>query len=127
MEYVISEGFLLTWVIDPIPNIRTVARISSHQSGITSQELEEAIPESLLSKSVHLHWIDKSPSENGQYTLTAKIEIDGQMLLLRSKTSDASLIEDWGVNDPTYHTNARLVALERILTDPSNEDILLSI
>ena len=104
-----------------------VARISSHQSGITHQELKEAIPEILLSKNVHLHWIDKSPSEKGLYTLTAKIEIDGQMLLIRSKTSDTFLIDDWDVNDPTYHTNVRLVALERILTDPANEDILLSL
>jgi hypothetical protein len=104
-----------------------VTRISSHQSGITHQELKEAIPETLLSKNVHLHWIDKSPSDKGIYTLTAKIEIDGQTLLLRSKTSDALLIADWDVDDPTYHTNARLVALERILTDPANEDILLSV
>jgi len=104
-----------------------VASISSHQSGITHQELQEAIPESLLSKKVHLHWIDKSPSEGGLYTLTAKIEIEGQMLLLGCKTSDTLLIEDWNVTDPTYHTNARLVALERILTDPANEDILLAL
>jgi len=104
-----------------------VARISSQQIGITHQELQEAIPESLLSKNIHLHWIDKSPSENGIYILTAKIEIEGQMFLLRSKTSDRLLIEDWDVNDPTYHTNARLVALERILTDLANEDILLSL
>jgi len=71
-----------------------VACISSHQSGITHQELQEAIPESLLSKNVHLHWIDKSPSEKGLYTFTAKIEIDGQMLLLSSKTSDTLLIDD---------------------------------
>jgi hypothetical protein len=104
-----------------------VARISSHQSGITHQELREAIPESLLSKNVHLHWIDKSAAAEGQYTLTAKIEIDGQTLLLKSKTTDQQLIKDWEVNDPSYHTNARLVALERILTDPANEDILLSL
>lgn len=104
-----------------------MAPISSHQSGINHQELHEAIPESLLSKNVHLHWIDKSPQERGLYTLTAKIEIEGQILLLRSKTSDAILINDWDVEDPTYHTNARLVALERILTDPDNEDILLSL
>ena len=104
-----------------------MSHLSSHQSGITNQELQEAIPESLLSKNVHLHWIDKSPSGNGLYTLTAKIEIDGQMLLLRSKTSDTLLIREWEVDDPSYHTNARLVALERILTDPDNEDILLSL
>jgi len=104
-----------------------VARISSHQSGITHQELQEAIPDSLLSKNVHLHWIDKSPSEEGIYTLTAKIEIDGQTLLLSSKTSDTLLLNDWNVNSPTYHTNVRLVALERILTDPANDDILLSL
>jgi len=49
------------------------------------------------------------------------------MLLLGCKTSDTLLIEDWNVTDPTYHTNARLVALERILTDPANEDILLAL
>jgi hypothetical protein len=79
-----------------------------------------------MTRSVHLHWIDKSPSGAGRYTLTAKIEIDGQVLLLSSKTTDASLIEAWNVEDPTYHTNARLLALERILTDPANEDILLA-
>ena len=104
-----------------------MSRISSHQSGISHQELREAIPESLLSKDLHLHWIDKSPAEDGHFILKAKIEIDGQMLLLQSTTGDASLIADWDVNDPTYHTNARLVALERILTDPANEDILLSL
>ncbi len=36
-----------------------------------------------------------------------------------------NLIDDWDVADATYHTNARLVALERILTDPVNEDVLL--
>jgi hypothetical protein len=106
---------------------KPVAPISSHQAGITHQELREAIPEGLLSKSIHLHWIDKSPLGNGEYTLTAKIKIEDQVLLLRSKTSDLSLIEDWDISDETYHTNARLVALERILTDPANEDILLSI
>ena len=104
-----------------------MARLSSHQSGITHQELQEAIPECLLSKNVHLHWIDKSPPERGLYTLTAKIEIDGQVLLLRSKTSETLLLDNWNVNDPTYHTNTRLLALERILTDPANEDILLSL
>lgn len=104
-----------------------MARISSHQSGITHEELKEAIPDTLLSKSVHLHWIDKSPTGKDQVTLTAKIEIDGQILLLSSKTNDMSLINDWDKNDPTYHTNARLVALERILTDPAHEDILLSL
>ncbi len=101
--------------------------ISSQQSGITYLELQEAIPESLYSKSVHLHWIEKFPAGKGLYTLTAKIEIEGQILLLSSKTSDTKLIEDWNVNEITYHTNARLVALERILTDPMNEDILISL
>ena len=104
-----------------------MGRISSHQSGITNEELQEAIPENLLAKNVHLHWIDKSPSGSGRFTLTAKIEVGGQMLLLSSKIEDSKLIEDWDVIDPTYHTNARLVALERILTDPTNEDILLSV
>ncbi len=104
-----------------------MAPISSHQSGITNQELQEAIPDSLLSKNIHLYWIDKSPLERGFYILTVKIEIAGQMLLLRSKTNDKLLVDDWDVNDPTYHTNVRLVALERILTDPANEDILLSL
>ena len=49
------------------------------------------------------------------------------MLLLRSKTNDTKLIDDWDVEDPTYHTNARLLALERILTDPANEDMILSL
>ncbi|MCK4748312.1 MAG: hypothetical protein KAT15_14780, partial [Bacteroidales bacterium] len=66
-------------------------------------------------------------SGSGHYTLSAKIEIDGQVLLLSSKTSDRVLVNDWDVNDPTYHTNVRLVALERILTDPANEDILLAL
>ncbi len=104
-----------------------MARISSHQPGITPLELKEAIPESLLTKNVHLCWIDKSPSGKESYTLTAKIEIEGQILLLSSKTSDMKLIDDWDVADTTYHTNARLVGIERILTDPANEDILLSL
>ena len=104
-----------------------MAHISSHQPGITPQELKEAIPESLLTKNVHLSWVDKSPSGKDLYTLNAKIEIDGQILLLSSKTSDMKLIDDWDVVDSNYHTNARLVAVERILTDPANEDILLSL
>lgn len=104
-----------------------MARSSSHQSGITHEELAEALPESLLSKAVHLHWIDKSPLNKGLYTLTAKIEIDGQILLLRTISSDTMLMDDWNVSDPTYHTNTRLLALERILTDPANEDILVSL
>ena len=104
-----------------------MASISSQQSGITNEELQEAIPVNLQSKNLHLHWIDKSPLGKGLYSLTAKIEINGQMLLLSSKTSDKNLVDDWDLNDPTYHTNARLVGLERILTDPANEDILLSL
>lgn len=102
-------------------------RISSHQTGISNLELQEAIPESLLNRSIHLHWIDKSPAGRGQFTLTAKIEIDGNILLISSKTTDIQMIEAWNIEDPTYHTNARLLALERILTDPANEDILLSL
>lgn len=111
-----------------IPNKRlAVARTSSLQSGITSRELEEAIPDSLLTKSVHLHWVDKSPLSGGKYTLTTKIEISGQVLLLRTTCADAMLIEAWDVKDPRYHTNSRLIALERILTDPDNEDMLVSL
>lgn len=90
-------------------------------------ELQEAIPESLMSKKVHLYWIDKAPAGNGLHTFTAKIEINEQVLLLSMKTSDELLIKEWNVSDPTYHTNARLIALERILTDPVNEDKLLSL
>jgi hypothetical protein len=104
-----------------------MGNISSQQAGITRHELQEAIPESLQSKDVHLHWIDKSPSGKGKYTLTAKIEINGQVLLLRCDTCDFRLMEDWNVVDPSYHTNARLVALERILTDPKNEEMLLEL
>jgi len=104
-----------------------VALTSSPQSGITPQELKEAIPESLLSKSVHLHWVDKSPLTEGKIILTAKIEISGQVLLLRTTTRDTVLMEAWDEKDPTFHTNSRLVALERILTDPDNEDILVSL
>lgn len=104
-----------------------MASVSSQQEGITREELKEAIPESLHTRSVHLHWIDKAPAGNGRFTLTAKLEIDGQALLLRSTTGDRTLVDDWERTDPSYHTNARLVALERILTDPANEDILLSL
>lgn len=104
-----------------------MARISSQQSGITNEELQEAIPISLQSKDVHLHWIDKSPSGKESYILTAKIEINGHVLLLRCENSNCKLMKDWDVDDPSYHTNARLVALERILTDPPNEEKLLSL
>jgi len=104
-----------------------VARTTSFQSGITPQELEEALPDCLLSKSVHLHWVDKSPSPNGKYTLTAKIEVGGQVLLLRSISNDTMLMEAWDEKNPTFHTNSRLVALERILTDPANEVMLESL
>jgi hypothetical protein len=104
-----------------------MSRISSQQPGITNQELQEAIPENLLSKKVHLHWIDRSPAGKGHFSLCAKLEIDGEILLLNSKTSDAVLMADWNMDDPSYHTNRRLVALERILTDPANEDFLLTI
>lgn len=104
-----------------------MANISSHQAGISNLELKEAIPDTLLSKDIHLHWIDKSPAGKGMFTVSAKLEVDGQILLLSCKTSDTLLIEDWEVDNPTYHTNTRLVALERILTDPANEDILISL
>ena len=104
-----------------------MAFTSSFQSGITSRELEEAIPEFLSSKTVHLHWVDKSKAFEGAFTLTAKIEISGQMLLLRTVSSDAMLLETWDEKDPKFHTNSRLIALERILTDPANEDILVSL
>ena len=104
-----------------------MGNFSSQQSGITKLELQEALPESLQTKRVHLHWIDKSPAGKDVYTLTAKVEIEDQILLLSCKTCDTNLIEDWDVLDITYHTNARLVALERILTDPENEDIIISL
>jgi hypothetical protein len=100
---------------------------SSQQSNITQEELQEAIPESLLSKNVHLHWVDKSPLGKGKYTLSAKIEINGQILLLRCESNETKLLDDWNVKDPTYHTNARLLALERILTDPANEEKILTL
>ena len=104
-----------------------MTRTSSHQAGITSEELREAIPDFLAGKHVHLHWIEKSPSGKGIVQLAAKIEIDGQVLLLHSKSDNELIINNWDLEDPNYHTNVRLVALERILTDPVNEDILLSI
>jgi hypothetical protein len=104
-----------------------MTRTSSHQAGISSEELKEAIPEFLADKHIHLHWIEKTPAGKGLVQLTAKIEIDGQAILLHAKTDSIQLIEDWDRDDPTYHTNARLVALERILTDPGNEVILLSL
>ena len=103
-----------------------MALTTSFLSGITPQELEEALPESLISKSVHLHWVDKAPSNKGKVTLTAKIEISGEVLLLRTISSDTMLLETWDEKDPKFHTNSRLVALERILTDPANEDMLVS-
>ncbi|MEZ5071034.1 MAG: hypothetical protein R2751_08715 [Bacteroidales bacterium] len=104
-----------------------MAQISSQQPGISSTELAEALPESLLEKSVHLYWIDHSRPDTERYTLTAKLDIDGQTLLLSCVSRDLSLLEQWAVDDPGYHTNARLVALERILTDPENEERLMSI
>ena len=71
-----------------------MGNISSHQSGISHQELKAAIPESLLTKNIHLHWIDRSRSGDELYTLTAKIEIDGQIVLLRSKTTDKQIIDN---------------------------------
>jgi hypothetical protein len=104
-----------------------MAPITSHQPGISSKELEQAVPDKLLSKDVHLHWVDRQRSGDGLWTLSAKIVINGQVLLLYSKTNERILIDAWDVEDPTYHTNARLLALERILTDPANEDLLLSV
>jgi hypothetical protein len=104
-----------------------LASVSSHQPGISGEELQEAIPETLAGKKIHLHWIDRQQAGNGSWTLSAKIEVDGQVLLLHSRTSERQLMEDWGREDPRYHTNARLVALERILTDSANEDRLLSL
>ena len=104
-----------------------MASVSSHQPGISSEELKEAIPENLAARKVHLHWIDRKAAGEGSWILSAKIEIDGQVLLLHSRTQESRLMEDWGREDPRYHTNARLVALERILTDPDNEDRLLSL
>ena len=104
-----------------------MTRTSSHQAGITSEELQEAIPEFLVDKHIHLHWIEKTPAGKGVVQLTAKIEIDGQAILLHAKTDNTQSLEDWDRDDPTYHTNARLIALERILTDPGNEDILLAL
>jgi hypothetical protein len=107
-------------------SIPTLASVSSHQQGISSEELKEAIPEVLASRRVHLHWIDRKAAGEDSWILSAKIEVDGQILLLHSRTQERQLMEDWGREDPRYHTNARLVALERILTDPANEDRLLS-
>jgi len=104
-----------------------VVRITSNQTGITREELLQAVPESLLAKGIHLYWVEKSPNGMGRFVWTAKVEIGGEVLLLRSHSEEKVLAEAWNVDDPTYHTNARLLALERILTDPANEDMLLSL
>lgn len=104
-----------------------MAHITSGQHGITREELREAVPDPLLSKDIHLYWVEKSPNGSGRYTWTAKVQIGGEVLLLRSCSEEQVLAEAWSVEDPTYHTNARLLALERILTDPANEDMLLSL
>jgi hypothetical protein len=105
-----------------------MAQISSNPlSGITREELLEAVPESLQSKNIHLHWIEKNPAGKGEYVLIVKLDVNGQGILLRSRIREMQLISEWDLNHPTYHTNARLVALERVLTDPSNEDKLLSL
>lgn len=98
---------------------------ASPHSRIRADELCEALPESLAHKLVHLHWIEKSQAGKGRYMLSAKIEVDGQILLLHCQCTEQVLIDDWDVKDPAYHTNARLLALERILTTPQNEELLL--
>ena len=100
---------------------------SSALSGISQEELREAIPELLHSKRIHLHWVEKSPAANGECSLTAKLEINGNEILLKTRTGDREIIDNWKQDSPSYHTNARLVALERILTDPANEDTLISL
>lgn len=100
---------------------------ASPGSGISKEELALAIPDMLRSKRIHLYWVEKAPREDGSFTFTTKMDINGSTVLLRTRTSDCNLIRDWGCCDPKYHTNARLVALERILTDPVNEDTLISL
>ncbi len=96
-------------------------------SGISREELMEAIPAFLQSKHIHLHWVEKTPAGKGEYVLSAKIEINGNALLLSSHTNEMQIIGNWDQNSASHHTNARLVALERILTDPANEDTLISL
>lgn len=104
-----------------------MTRISSAQTEITREELLVAVPCHLASRDVHLFWVDKSPNGKVRISVTAKIEIDRQMLLLRDNTEDPVLVYPWDTNDPSYNTNLHLLALVRILSDPANEDILLSI
>jgi hypothetical protein len=98
---------------------------ASPLTGIRADELCEALPESLANKLVHLHWIERSRAGREGFLLSAKIEVDGQILLLHCPCNEQILIDDWDVLDPAYHTNARLLALERILTTPQNEELLL--
>ena len=100
---------------------------SSSGSGISQEELAVAIPHVLRDKRIHLHWVEKAPRGNGIYSFTTRLAINGSTVLLRTNTPENRIIEDWGNSDPKHHTNARLVALERILTDPINEETLISL
>jgi len=71
--------------------------------------------------------VEKTPAGKNEYVLSAKIEVNGNALLLSSRTSEMQIIGSWDEHSSSHHTNARLVALERILTDPANEDTLISL
>jgi len=127
MEARKPEGILRNLISCP-NKLQAMTNISSSPgSGISREELAEAIPDEFRTKQIHLHWVEKAPSGKGRYSLTAKLDINGNSLLLKSSTGDVQIIEDWNEKDPSYHTNARLVALERILTDPDNEEMLISL
>ncbi len=104
-----------------------VGFISSQQPGISHADLEAALPAFLEGKDIHLFWVDCSPQPDGVYRLTARLEINGQPLLLGSLLKEDGMLDDWNAEDEGLHSQIRLLALERILTDPDNAETLISL
>lgn len=100
---------------------------SSPISGIQGNELQEVLPESLDSKRIHLYWIEMASEGEEQAALTAKIGVNDQVVLLKSLTRETEIIHRWDNSSETGSVDARLLALDRILTDPLHEDTLMAL
>jgi len=96
-------------------------------TGISQDELMEALPDFMQAKYIHLHWVAAIPAGRHACTLMAKIMLNEQTLLLQTVCKEPELITGLRDDPSLSDENYPLLALDRILTDPANEDTLISL
>lgn len=67
----------------------------SYEYGINEEQLAQSL-ESLDNVGEVILWdINLLPSGHGHYAITAKYEVDGQEILVKTKTSNMELVDAW--------------------------------